>query len=260
MPGLTPVSTVGPIERPVERAAGLELGARLDRVLDDAVDAVDLRAADDRPERDLPERIADRQVLGLGRQLLGERRGDPSHWPARGPSPCRSGPGGTRRRRRWPRPLASRSASSQDDDGVLAAELELDLLQMLAGEFADAPADAARAGERHHRDVGIGADRLARLGAARQHLQHALRQPGVLEDAGDDEAAGQRRARIGLQHDRVAGRERGSDGAASTGSSGKLNGEMTPMTPRGRRRARLMRPGLDGSTRPCGSVHMAEER
>ena len=39
--------------------------------------------------------------------------------------------------------------------------------------------------------------------------------------------------------------------------SGKLNGEMTPMTPRGRRRARLMRPGSDGSTSPCGSMTMA---
>ena len=42
--------------------------------------------------------------------------------------------------------------------------------------------------------------------------------------------------------------------------SGKLNGEMTPMTPRGMRRAMLMRPGSDGSTSPCGSVHMAAER
>jgi hypothetical protein len=42
--------------------------------------------------------------------------------------------------------------------------------------------------------------------------------------------------------------------------SGKLNGEMMPMTPRGMRRAMLMRPGLDGSTRPCGSVHIAAER
>jgi hypothetical protein len=33
-----------------------------------------------------------------------------------------------------------------------------------------------------------------------------------------------------------------------------------PMTPRGMRRAMLMRPGLDGSTRSCGSVHIAAAR
>ena len=42
--------------------------------------------------------------------------------------------------------------------------------------------------------------------------------------------------------------------------SGKLNGEMMPMTPRGMRRAMLMRPGLDGSTKPCSSVHIAAAR
>ena len=42
--------------------------------------------------------------------------------------------------------------------------------------------------------------------------------------------------------------------------NGKLNGEMTPITPRGTRLARLMRPGSEGSTKPCGSVDIAEER
>ncbi len=96
----------------------------------------------------------------------------------------------------------------QNDHRVLAAELELHLFQMLAGEFADAAADMARAGERHHRDVRIGAQRLAGFGAAGQNVQHALRQAGFLERAGDDEAAGHDRARIGLEHHRVAGRKR----------------------------------------------------
>ena len=101
----------------------------------------------------------------------------------------------------------------QHDHGVLAAEFELDLLQMLAGEFADAAPDSARAGERHHGDVGIGADRLAGFDAARQNMEHALGQAGFLEYPGDDEAAGHDRARIGLEDDRVAGRQRRSDGA-----------------------------------------------
>src|SRR5271155_370001 len=49
----------------------------------------------------------------------------------------------------------------KDDDGVLAAKLKLDLFKVLAGEFADPASDVARAGERHHRDVGIGAQGFA---------------------------------------------------------------------------------------------------
>ena len=100
------------------------------------------------------------------------------------------------------------------DHGVLAAEFELHLLQMLAGELADPAPDRARTGEGHHRDVGIGADRLAGLGAARQDMQDALRKAGLLENAGDDEAPGESGARIGLEHDGVAGRERGRHRAA----------------------------------------------
>ena len=37
---------------------------------------------------------------------------------------------------------------------------------------------------------------------------------------------------------------------------GKLKGAITPTTPWGRRRAKLMRPGLLGSSSPCGSVSM----
>jgi hypothetical protein len=42
--------------------------------------------------------------------------------------------------------------------------------------------------------------------------------------------------------------------------SGKLNGEMMPITPRGTRRASDIRPPSLGSTSPCGSVHIAAER
>jgi hypothetical protein len=84
---------------------------------------------------------------------------------------------------------------------------------MLAGEFADAAADIARPGERHHGDIGIGADRLAGFGAAGQDVEHALGQAGFLEHSGDDEAAGHDSARIGLEHHRVAGRECRPDGA-----------------------------------------------
>ena len=42
--------------------------------------------------------------------------------------------------------------------------------------------------------------------------------------------------------------------------SGKLNGEITPITPRGTRRASDSRPPSLGSIKPCGSVHMAAAR
>ena len=84
---------------------------------------------------------------------------------------------------------------------------------MFAGEFADAPADVARAGERDHRDIRINANRLARFDAPWHHLQDPFRQSSLFEYARYNESAGQRGARIGLQHDRVARRQRGSDGA-----------------------------------------------
>ena len=82
----------------------------------------------------------------------------------------------------------------------------------------------------------IGAQRLARLGAAGQHVQHALGQAGLLEGAGDDEAAGQRGLRVGLEHHRVAGSKRRRHTARDR-ISGKLKGEITPTTPCGTRRA-----------------------
>ena len=203
-----------PVEWTVEGAAGGKLGAGGDRILDDAVDAIDLRTADDRAERHLPRgRVADRQMLRLGDELLGQRIGDllvrddeaggHADLPLVEPgaeSYCRGDP--------------IEIGVLKHDDGVLAAELELHFLEMLASKLADAAADRARSRERDHRDVGIGADRLAGLGAAGQDLQHAFGQARLLEQARDDEAPGERSARIGLEHDSVAGGERGRDGAA----------------------------------------------
>ena len=154
----------------------LSLAPGRDGVLDDAVDAVDLAAADHRPERHLPRgRIADRQMLGLGDELLGQRVGDLL---------VRDHEAGGHADLALVEPGAERDGGGdrveigvlEHDDRVLAAELELHLLEVLAGKLADAAPDRARSGERDHGDVGIGADRLAGLGAAGQHLQHALGQ------------------------------------------------------------------------------------
>src|SRR3954468_12367495 len=85
---------------------------------------------------------------------------------------------------------------------------------MLAGKLADAAPYRARAGEGDHRDVGINADRLTRFGATGQDLKHALGQARFLEQPRDDEAAGERGARIRLEHDSIAGGEGGRNRSA----------------------------------------------
>ena len=82
---------------------------------------------------------------------------------------------------------------------------------MLTGQRADLAAGGGGAGERDHADARVGDQRLADIGAARQHVQQAVGQARLLEDAGEDDAAADRGARVGLQHDRVAERERRRD-------------------------------------------------
>ena len=66
-----------------------------------------------------------------------------------------------------------------------------------------------RAGEGHHVDVHVAAQRLARgLAEAGQHLQHAVGNAGLRRKLGDAQC-GQRRLLGGLQDDRVAGGECG---------------------------------------------------
>ena len=138
------------VERTIEGAAGVELRTRRDRVLDDAVDTIDLTAADHRSERHLSGGwIAHGQVLGLGDELLGERVDDVlvrdneagRHADLPLMEPGAEGDGGGDR---------VEIGVVQHDDRVLAAELELHLLEVLARKLADAAPDPARSGERHH--------------------------------------------------------------------------------------------------------------
>ena len=101
----------------------------------------------------------------------------------------------------------------QDDQGGVAAELQVRSLEVPGGEFADAAADRGRAGEADDPHQRVGDQRLADVGAAGQHVQQAVGQAGLLEDPGEDDAAGDRRARVRLEHDRVAERERRGDRA-----------------------------------------------
>lgn len=86
-------------------------------------------------------------------------------------------------------------------------------LEVLPGRCAEGPAGPGRAGERDDAGLRRGDQRLADVGTARQHLQDAGRQPRLLEDAREDGAAGDRGARVGLEDDGVAERQRGGDRA-----------------------------------------------
>ena len=96
-----------------------------------------------------------------------------------------------------------------DVHGVLAAELEADADEPLAGGLGHPPAGGRRAGEADV--VGAVDDGLAGgLAVAEHDLQQVLGQPGVLEDLGGGQR-GERPLQVGAQHDGVAG-EQGGDG------------------------------------------------
>ena len=96
-----------------------------------------------------------------------------------------------------------------DVHGVLAAELEADADEALAGRLGHPAAGGGRPGEADV--VGEVDDGLpGGVTVAEHDLQHVLGQPGVLEDLGGRQG-GQRPLQVGAQHDRVAGQQ-GGDG------------------------------------------------
>ena len=120
----------------------------------------------------------------------------------------------------------------EDDDRVLAAELEMDVLQALGGRLEDGDAGLARAGERDHAHIRVAHERLADLtSSAVDDVQDARGEPRLDEQL-DVALAERRRVRRGLEDDRVAATSAGSvfqDGIAI----GKFHGVITPTTPIG---------------------------
>ena len=98
-----------------------------------------------------------------------------------------------------------------DDDPVLAAELEMDVLELVGGVLRHEHARLPRAREGDHRDVGVAHEPVARLLAvAVDEVDDAVREPGLAEQL--DEARRQERRVLGrLEHDRVAADERGRE-------------------------------------------------
>ena len=101
----------------------------------------------------------------------------------------------------------------QDHEGVVAAELEGDLLEQASGEGPDAPAGRRGPGERDHVHVRVGDQGLAHVRPADDDLQQPLREAGLAEDGGEDGAAADGRLRVRLQDDGVAQGERRRDDA-----------------------------------------------
>jgi hypothetical protein len=88
------------------------------------------------------------------------------------------------------------------DEGVLAAQLEVEVLHHRGGDLCDALTGLDRAGHGDHADRGVADERLAGLGAAGDHVDHARGQVG--EAALDPVQRDQRRQLAGLDDDRVA--------------------------------------------------------
>ena len=97
----------------------------------------------------------------------------------------------------------------EDHDRRLAAELEVDALERVGGGASDPLAGLDRAGQRDHVDVGMRDQPLAGLAGAGDDVEHALGQD-LVRELGEAQR-GQRRRLGRLEHDRVAGGERGTD-------------------------------------------------
>ena len=101
----------------------------------------------------------------------------------------------------------------QDDEGGVAAEFEVHALEVAPGQLADPAARGGGPGEGDQPHEGLGDQRLTGRRPARQHVQQAVRQPGLGEDPGQRDATAHRGARIGLEHHGVAQGQRGRDRA-----------------------------------------------
>jgi hypothetical protein len=97
----------------------------------------------------------------------------------------------------------------EDDERVIAAQLQVRPLQQPSRCLADLASGASRAGERDDTNSRVLNERHPDIGTAREHREQALRQPGLLQNHGEKQAASDCGACVGLEHDRVAERERG---------------------------------------------------
>ena len=120
----------------------------------------------------------------------------------------------------------SRSASVEDDQRGVAAELKGDLLHVLAADrcAAHALADRSGAGEGDQAGDAVLDEVVADLGAGADHdVEHARGQAGGFEDGGQQEAARQRGVGGRFEHHGVA---------APQGGGNRAHGEREGEVPR----------------------------
>ena len=112
----------------------------------------------------------------------------------------------------WNEPLTarSRSASGRMMFGLLPPSSSVTRFSGSPALGGDLAADHGRAGERDLRDAGVVHQGGAGLAVAGEHVQRALRQPGLERELAEAQR-GQRRLLGRLQDDRAAGRERRRD-------------------------------------------------
>lgn len=92
----------------------------------------------------------------------------------------------------------------EDDEGRVAAELEMYPLEVLCAQRADGTAGAGGPGEGDDPNRPIYHECLAGINATGQHVQHAVGQARLFEDVREHHPAGYGGARVGPEHDGVA--------------------------------------------------------
>jgi hypothetical protein len=171
------------------------------------VHPVALTGVDQRAEGHLlAERVADRQLRHLVGEHLGVLLGDRGvHEVPRGGHADLAGV--VERAEGADRGGRGHVDVAHDHQGGVAAQLQVGPLQVLAGQRADRPAGTGRAGEGDDPHRRLHDQGLTHVRAAGQHLEDAGRQTGLLEDAGEHRATGDRGARVRLEDDGVAERQ-----------------------------------------------------
>ena len=96
----------------------------------------------------------------------------------------------------------------ENDQRVLAAQLQCDFFQLSPGHFSDFAPRRRGPGERNHPHIGIATQRLPRRRRAGQHLQQALGQARLFEQPGNEKTTADRGLRVGFEHHRIACRQR----------------------------------------------------
>jgi hypothetical protein len=98
------------------------------------------------------------------------------------------------------------------DQGRVTTEFEVDSFEVLGAEGSDDSTSGGGTGEGNYPDSRIDDERFADLDSSGQHAEDTSGNSGLFEYARQNNAAAECGARIGLQDNGVAERERRSDG------------------------------------------------